>query len=113
LITLFAPGFGDDPVKRALAVEMLRLTFPYLFFIALTAFAGAILNTWGRFAVPAFTPVLLNVSLIAAALFITPFFADERMAVALPWGVLIAGMAQLMFQLPFLARLGLMPVPEV
>lgn len=52
LIWLFAPGFGDDPQKRALAVEMLRLTFPYLFFISLTAFAGAILNTWNRFAVP-------------------------------------------------------------
>ena len=63
LIWLFAPGFGDDPHKRALAVEMLRLTFPYLFFISLTAFAGAILNTWNRFAVPAFTPVLLNLSL--------------------------------------------------
>jgi putative peptidoglycan lipid II flippase len=113
LITVFAPGFGDDPVKRALAVEMLRLTFPYLFFIALTAFAGAILNTWGRFAVPAFTPVLLNVSLIAAALFVTPLFEDQRMAVALAWGVLVAGMAQLMFQLPFLARLGLMPKPQV
>ena len=83
LITLFAPGFGDDPVKRALAVEMLRLTFPYLFFIALTAFSGAILNTWGRFAVPAFTPVLLNISLIGCALFLTPFFSDQRMAVAL------------------------------
>ena len=113
LITLFAPGFGDDPVKRALAVEMLRLTFPYLFFIALTAFSGAILNTWGRFAVPAFTPVLLNISLIGCALFLTPFFSDQRMAVALAWGVLIAGMAQLLFQLPFLMRLGLMPKPQV
>ncbi|MDF1628994.1 MAG: murein biosynthesis integral membrane protein MurJ [Alcanivoracaceae bacterium] len=113
LITLFAPGFGDDPVKRALAVEMLRLTFPYLFFIALTAFSGAILNTWGRFAVPAFTPVLLNISLIGSALFLTPFFSDQRMAVALAWGVLIAGMAQLLFQLPFLTRLGLMPKPQV
>ena len=113
LITLFAPGFGDDPVKRALAVEMLRLTFPYLFFIALTAFSGAILNTWGRFAVPAFTPVLLNISLIGCALFLTPFFSDQRMAVALAWGVLIAGVAQLLFQLPFLARIGLMPKPEV
>jgi putative peptidoglycan lipid II flippase len=113
LITLFAPGFGDDPVKRALAVEMLRLTFPYLFFIALTAFSGAILNTWGRFAVPAFTPVLLNISLIGCALFLTPFFSDQRMAVALAWGVLIAGVAQLLFQLPFLARIGLMPKPQV
>ena len=113
LITLFAPGFGDDPVKRALAVEMLRLTFPYLFFIALTAFSGAILNTWGRFAVPAFTPVLLNISLIGCALFLTPFFSDQRMAVALAWGVLIAGVVQLLFQLPFLARIGLMPKPQV
>ncbi len=113
MIWLFAPGFGDDPQKRALAVEMLRLTFPYLFFISLTAFAGAILNTWNRFAVPAFTPVLLNLSLIGSALYLAPQFAEGRMAVALAWGVLIAGIAQLLFQLPFLARLNLMPVPRM
>ena len=113
LISIFAPGFGDDPYKRGLAIEMLRLTFPYLFFIALTAFAGSILNTWGRFAVPAFTPVVLNLCLISAALFVAPLFAEERMAVALAWGVLAAGMLQLMLQLPFLARLGLMPKPAV
>lgn len=113
LIMLFAPGFGNDPFKQALATEMLRITFPYLFFIALTAFAGSILNTWGRFAVPAFTPVLLNVCLIGAALVVAPMFASERMAVALAWGVLAAGMAQLMLQIPFLARLGLMPMPRV
>ena len=113
LIWLFAPGFGDDPHKRALAVEMLRLTFPYLFFISLTAFAGAILNTWNRFAVPAFTPVLLNLSLIGSALYLAPQFAEGRMAVALAWGVLIAGTVQLLFQLPFLARLNLMPVPRM
>lgn len=111
LITLFAPGFGDDPAKRALAVEMLRLTFPYLFFIALTAFSGAILNTWNRFAVPAFTPVLLNLCLIGAALLLAPLFAEGRMAVALAWGVLAAGVVQLTFQLPFLAQLGLLPKP--
>lgn len=113
LIWIFAPGFGDDPHKRALAVEMLRLTFPYLFFIALTAFAGSILNTWSRFAVPAFTPVLLNLSLIGCALFLAPLFAEGRMAVALAWGVLIAGVVQLIFQLPFLARLHLVPVPRM
>jgi len=113
LIWLFAPGFGDDPQKRALAVEMLRLTFPYLFFISLTAFAGAILNTWNRFAVPAFTPVLLNLSLIGSALYLAPQFTEGRMAVALAWGVLIAGTVQLLFQLPFLARLNLMPVPRM
>ena len=101
VVWLFAPGFGDDPVKRALTVEMLRLTFPYLFFISLTAFAGGILNSWNRFAVPAFTPVLLNLSLIGCALFLAPQFAEDRMAVALAWGVLIAGVAQLLFQLPF------------
>ena len=113
LIWVFAPGFGDDPHKRALAVEMLRLTFPYLFFIALTAFAGSILNTWNRFAVPAFTPVLLNLSLIGSALYLAPHFAEGRIAVALAWGVLIAGIVQLLFQLPFLARLSLMPVPRM
>lgn len=113
LIVLFAPGFGKDPEKQLLATEMLRLTFPYLFFIALTAFSGSILNTWGRFAVPAFTPVLLNISLIAAALVVAPLFPEERMAVALAWGVLVAGVLQLMLQLPFLARLGLMPKPKV
>ena len=113
IIWVFAPGFGDDPAKRALTVEMLRLTFPYLFFIALTAFAGGILNSWNRFAVPAFTPVLLNLSLIGCALFLAPHFAEERMAVALAWGVLIAGVVQLLFQLPFLARLNLMPIPRM
>lgn len=113
LITLFAPGFGDEPGKRALAVEMLRLTFPYLFFIALTAFSGAILNTWNRFAVPAFTPVLLNICLIGSALLLAPMFAEGRMAVALAWGVLAAGVVQLTFQLPFLAQLGLLPKPTM
>jgi len=113
LIVVFAPGFGSDPFKQMLAAEMLRITFPYLFFIALTAFAGSILNTWGRFAVPAFTPILLNICLIGAALVVAPLLPDERMAVALAWGVLAAGMAQLMLQLPFLARLGLMPRPRV
>src|SRR5690606_29997315 len=67
---------------------------------------------WNRFAVPAFTPVLLNLSLIASALFLAPYFAEGRAAVALAWGVLIAGIVQLLFQLPFLARLQLMPVPR-
>ncbi|MDF1822491.1 MAG: murein biosynthesis integral membrane protein MurJ [Alcanivoracaceae bacterium] len=113
LIWVFAPGFGDNPAQRELATEMLRLTFPYLFFISLTAFAAGILNTWGRFAVPAFTPVLLNLCLISAALFVTPLFAEGRQAVALAWGVLVAGVVQLLFQLPFLARLGLMPRPQM
>ncbi|SFT57755.1 putative peptidoglycan lipid II flippase [Halomonas saccharevitans] len=109
LVWAFAPGFGRDPEKLALTADMLRLTFPYLLLISLTAFAGSTLNTWNRFAVPAFTPVLLNLSLIGAALLLTPLF--EQPAMALAWGVLIAGGAQLAFQVPFLARLGLLPRP--
>ncbi|WP_089688577.1 murein biosynthesis integral membrane protein MurJ [Billgrantia gudaonensis] len=109
LVWLFAPGFGRDPAKLALTADMLRLTFPYLLLISLTAFAGSVLNTWNRFAVPAFTPVLLNLALIGSALALTPLFAEPAMALA--WGVLIAGLAQLAFQTPFLARLGLLPRP--
>ncbi|MEA2120267.1 murein biosynthesis integral membrane protein MurJ [Halovibrio sp. HP20-50] len=109
LVWLFAPGFGRDPEKLALTAEMLRLTFPYLLLISLTAFSGSVLNTWNRFAVPAFTPVLLNLSLIGAALLLMPLMEEPAMALA--WGVLIAGAAQLVFQVPFLLRLGLMPTP--
>ncbi|MFO7909166.1 MAG: murein biosynthesis integral membrane protein MurJ [Halomonas sp.] len=109
LVWLFAPGFGRDPEKLALTADMLQLTFPYLLLISLTAFSGSVLNTWNRFAVPAFTPVLLNLSLIGAALLLVPLMDTPAMALA--WGVLIAGAAQLAFQVPFLLRLGLLPKP--
>lgn len=109
LVWVFAPGFGRDPEKLAMTADMLRLTFPYLLLISLTAFSGSVLNTWNRFAVPAFTPVLLNLSLIGAALFLMPLMKEPAMALA--WGVLIAGAAQLAFQVPFLLRLGLLPTP--
>lgn len=109
LVWVFAPGFGRDPAKLAITADMLRLTFPYLLLISLTAFSGSVLNTWNRFAVPAFTPVLLNISLIGAAVLVTPLMTEPAMALA--WGVLIAGAAQLAFQVPFLARLGLLPRP--
>ncbi|OOZ77821.1 murein biosynthesis integral membrane protein MurJ [Solemya velum gill symbiont] len=108
LIAVVAPGwyFGETG-EAQLAGDMLRLTFPYLLFISLTAFAGGILNTHGQFGIPAFTPVLLNLCLIAAAYFLTPFFDPPIMGLA--WGVLIAGIAQFAFQLPFLHRLRLLP----
>jgi putative peptidoglycan lipid II flippase len=110
LTALFAPGFYmGDSAKFQLAAEMLRITFPYLLLISLTAFAGAVLNSYERFAVPAFTPVLLNVSLIGSAIFLSPFFDPPVLALA--WGVMIAGVVQLVFQLPFMARLSLLPKP--
>lgn len=112
VIGVFAPGFiyHGETDKFGLAVDMLRLTFPYLMLISMTAIAGSILNTFGRFAVPAFTPVLLNVSLIGCALVLRPHLQEPVMALA--WGVLIAGVAQLTFQLPFLSRISLLPVPR-
>ena len=98
VVWVFAPGFADDPVKMSLAGELLGLTFPYLFFIAGVAFAGAILNAHDRFAVPAFTPVLLNLCLIGAALLSANF---DVPVMALGWGVLAAGMVQWLFQIPF------------
>ncbi|MEN8168396.1 MAG: murein biosynthesis integral membrane protein MurJ, partial [Pseudomonadota bacterium] len=112
LVMLFAPGFiGEEEGKYRLAVEMLRFTFPYLFFISLTAFAGSILNVHNRFGVPAFTPVLLNLSLIGCALWLSPRM--EQPVVALAWGVLIAGAAQFMFQFPFLHRIKMLPRPRI
>ncbi|MFW5454894.1 murein biosynthesis integral membrane protein MurJ [Thioalkalivibrio sulfidiphilus] len=111
LILVFAPGFaGEDNGRQVLAADMLRITFPYLLFISLTAMAGGILNSVGRFAVPAFTPVFLNLSMIAAALWGAPYF--EEPVKALAWGVFVAGAAQLLFQFPFLARQGLLPRPR-
>ena len=110
IIMIFGPGFLGDDEKYQLAVEMLRFTFPYLFFIALTAFAGGILNSFGKFAVPAFTPVFLNVVLISAAVLISPHLDQPVMALA--WGVFIAGLVQLLFQFPFLLKMKLLPRPR-
>lgn len=107
---LFAPGFWDEPSKFELTRDLLRITFPYLLFISLAGFSGAILNTYNRFSAPAATPILLNLSLILAALFATDWFAMPIFALA--WGVLVAGVLQLIFQLPFLMRIHLLPVPQ-
>ena len=111
LMWVFSPGFTQDANKFDLAVRMLRLTFPYLMFISLTAMAGGILNTYGRFGVQAFTPVLLNVCMILAAIYLAPHLAEPGMALA--WGVFIAGLVQLAFQVPFLMQLKLLPRPRL
>ena len=110
LILLFAPGFTADANQYDLTVEMLRITFPYLLFISLTAFAGGVLNSCGKFAVPAVTPVLLNLTMIAAALWLAPRM--EQPVMGLAWGVFIAGVIQLSFQVPFLRQVKLLPRPR-
>ena len=110
LVLLVAPGFVGDDGRFDLATAMLRFTFPYLLFVSLTAFAGGILNTYGRFAAPAFTPVLLNVSLIACAIWLAPRLEEPGMALA--YGVFLAGIVQLAFQFPFLAKIHAIPRPR-
>lgn len=111
LVMVLAPGFLDEPHKYGLTVQMLRITFPYLFFISLVAMAAGILNTYGRFGAAAFTPVLLNLSLIGAALWLAPRMDEPVMALA--WGVFIAGVVQLLFQIPFLRGLKMLPRPRL
>src|SRR5210317_1463546 len=110
LVLIVAPGFVGDDGRFDLSVAMLRFTFPYLFFVSLTAFAGGVLNTYGKFGAPAFTPVILNVVLISSALWLAPQLEEPGMALA--YGVFIAGAVQLAFQVPFLAKIHAVPRPR-
>ena len=110
LVMIFAPGFINQPEKFDLTAEMLRITFPYIMFMSLTALSAGILNSYGRFAVPAFTPVLLNLSLIGSAIWLAPQM--DVPIVALAWGVFFAGTVQLAFQIPFILKLGLLRWPR-
>ena len=107
IIYASAPGFSATPEKFELTVAMLRVTFPYLLFISLVSLAGGILNTWSRFAIPALTPTLLNVSFIFCALLLAPYFHPPVMVLA--WAVLGGGVLQLALQLPYLAKIGMLP----
>lgn len=117
LAALFGMGWFTDYLndqpdgkKFELASVLLKITFPYIFFISLAGFAGAVLNTLNKFAVAAFTPVLLNLSIIACAYYLSPYFSQDSYALA--WGVFIGGAVQLGFQLPFLYRAGLLVKPQ-
>ncbi|MBW7901467.1 MAG: murein biosynthesis integral membrane protein MurJ [Rhodocyclaceae bacterium] len=107
LVHVSAPGFAADAGKFGLTVELTRITFPYILFMSLVALAGGILNTWSRFALPAFTPVLLNLAFIVMALFAAPYFDPPVLALA--WAVFIGGALQLALQLPSLAKIGMLP----
>lgn len=111
IIMVFAPGFHADTYKMELAGELLRITFPYLMLISLTAFCSGILNSYNRFAVPAVTPIILNISMIATTFLMSPYFKEPVFALA--WGVFIAGVAQFLFQLPFLVKIRLLPKPKL
>jgi putative peptidoglycan lipid II flippase len=104
-----APGFRADPDKFELTVTLLRIIFPYIIFISLVALAAGILNTHSKFSVPAFAPVLLNVAMIGAALWLAPWF--DPPVLALGWGVAIGGVLQLAWMLPHLLKIRMLPRP--
>src|SRR6185369_1177736 len=110
LVYVLASGFSQTPGKVVLAADMIRIVFPYIFFISLVSLAGGVLNVYRRFAIPAFTPVLLNVSIIGAALFLARWFDPPILALA--WGVAIGGAAQLALQVRPLLAIGMLPRPS-
>ncbi|WP_083468364.1 murein biosynthesis integral membrane protein MurJ [Stenotrophomonas pictorum] len=115
VMRVFAPGFEPGSEQARLATLMLQITFPYALFISLASLVGGVLNSYQRFAIPALSPILLNLSMIAAALCLAPQMQawGFEPVLALAWGVLVAGILQLGFQLPSLARLGLLPRPRL
>ena len=107
IVYVSAPGFAATPQKFALTIDLLRITFPYIFFISLVSLAGGILNTYSRFSVPALTPALLNLTFIGFALWAAPYFDPPIKALA--WAVFCGGVLQLALQVPFLLRLKMLP----
>ncbi|ULJ63683.1 murein biosynthesis integral membrane protein MurJ [Wielerella bovis] len=111
VIWLTASGFAKDGTRFEIAVSLLPIIFPYILLISLSSFVGSILNTYNKFSIPAFTPVLLNLSFIVFALFLVPYFDPPIMAMA--WAVLVGGLLQLGFQLPWLYKLGFFRLPKL
>lgn len=111
IIMVTAPGFADTADKFALTSALLRITFPYILLISLTSLAGAVLNTWNRFSVPAFAPTLLNISMIGFTLFAAPHFHPPILALA--WAVVAGGLLQFVYQLPHLKKIGMLVLPRI
>jgi len=111
IVWVSAPGFADEAERFSLTTDLLRLTFPYILLISLSSLAGAVLNTWNRFSVPAFVPTLLNLSMIVFMLFLAPYF-DPPIEV-LGWAVLVGGLLQLLYQLPHLKKIGMLVLPRL
>ena len=110
VVYAMASGFAADAEKFGLTVAMVRICFPYILFMSLVSFCSGLLNTYGAFKAPAFTPVLLNVTFIAFMLWLAPRMQTPVLALA--WAVFVGGLVQLAFQLPFLSRIGMLPRPR-
>lgn len=111
IIFITAPGFVDTPDQFMLTSALLRITFPYILLISLASLVAAILNTWNRFSIPAFAPAFLNISMIGFALFAAPYFQPPVLALA--WAVVLGGVLQLGYQLPYLKKIGMLVLPRL
>lgn len=111
IIYVTAPGFKEPLERFELAALMLKITFPYILLISLSSLVGAILNTWNHFTVPAFTPTLLNLSMIGFAIFVSPYCDPPILAISI--AVVVGGFLQLAFQLPFLKKIGMLVLPRI
>ena len=111
LIIITAPGFVNTFDKLQLTNSLLHIMFPYIFLISLSSLMSAVLNTWNYFSVPAFTPILLNISMVIFALFISPYFHPR--IIGLAWSVIVGGILQLGCQLPFLKKIGMLVLPKI
>ncbi|MGP1931287.1 MAG: murein biosynthesis integral membrane protein MurJ [Arsenophonus sp. ET-YP4-MAG3] len=111
IVYITAPGFIATPDKFDLTVRLLRITFPYIFLISLVSLMGAVLNNWNRFSVPAFAPILLNISMIISMLLLAPYCKPP--IIALAWGVFAGGILQFLYQLPFLQKIGMLVLPRI
>ncbi|MFQ5772212.1 MAG: murein biosynthesis integral membrane protein MurJ, partial [bacterium] len=111
IVRVVAPGFSDSPDKISLTITLTHIMFPYIFFICLVALCMGILNVLGHFAAPALAPVLLNLAMICSIFFICPYMADPILGLAV--GVMIGGVMQLLLQLPFIARKGVLAGPKI
>src|SRR5947207_5815110 len=111
LVYLLASGFAKTPGKVELTAELIRIMFPYALFISLVSLAGGVLNVYRKFPISAFSPVILNLSIIGAAVFVAPHVDPPIMALA--WGVAIGGVLQLALQIRPLMRLGMLPRPRL
>lgn len=110
IILAFAPAWHDDPDQWSAATSMLRWTFPYLFFISLSALFSGVLNSYNKFALPAYTQVIMNVVMIIVTVWIAPKSSNPGIALAM--GVFVSGLLQLAFQLPAVIKLGLFKAPR-
>ena len=110
IVMVTASGFSKNPDKFQLTVELLRMTFPYIFLISLSSLVGSVLNSYHKFSVPAFTPTFLNIAFILCALFLAPYF--DPPVLVLGFAVLVGGVLQLIYQLPYLEKIGMLVWPK-